>query len=432
MFTVELTWLNALIAAVVVYYVSMYVFLQFKRLFSRRPVADHYAPFVFVVIPAHNEEAVISHTVWSLLRQDYEHKLVLVMDDGSKDQTAAIASAIADGTDEAMVISRGPEIAGQGKGAVLNHAFELIGSMVRDADPRLGGRSAADIIICITDADGQLERHTLRTVAAYFADPKVGGVQIGVRIANSSTNMLARFQDIEFVGFSSYVQEARDAVGSVGLGGNGQFTRLAALQALGHEPWTDCLTEDLDLGLSLVKLGWRIRFCQYAFVAQQGVTRIHQLIKQRTRWTQGHYQCWNHIPDLLRSRDVPIATRIDLMLYLLMVTFVVLVSLGMVFSLLSIAGVVEVRTSLLDWVPAGPVRNTVSLVLSVGPLSAFFFTYQKRTPVPLPVRWVPAYMLLFAFYTYSWLAATLWAWARMSLGRGSWAKTARVESEAAV
>lgn len=432
MVIVELTWLNALIAAVVVYYVSMYAFLQVKRLFSRQPVADGYEPFVFIVIPAHNEEAVISHTVWSLLRQDYPHKLVLVMDDGSKDGTAAIASAIAEGSDEVMVVSRAADIAGRGKGAVLNHAFGLVGRMVAKGDPRLRGRTAADIIICVTDADGQLERHTLSTVVAYFANPKVGGVQIGVRIANSNTNMLARFQDIEFVGFSAYVQEARDAVGSVGLGGNGQFTRLSALQALGHEPWTDCLTEDLDLGLSLVELGWRIRFCQHAFVAQQGVTRLGQFFRQRTRWTQGHYQCWSHIPDLVRSRDVPIATRVDLVLYLLMVAFVVLVSLGMVFSLLSITGLIEVRTSLLDWIPAGAGRNAVSLILSAGPLAAFFFTYQKRTPVPLPMRWVPAYMLLFAFYTYAWLVATLWAWSRMSLGRGSWSKTARVESEAAV
>jgi hypothetical protein len=58
--------------------------------------------------------------------------------------------------------------------------------MVRDADPLLEGRPRDDIIIAITDADGQLERHALSSVAAYFADTQVGGLQIGVRIANAS------------------------------------------------------------------------------------------------------------------------------------------------------------------------------------------------------------------------------------------------------
>lgn len=429
---IDLTFLNYLVAAVVVYYMSMFAHLTLRRVLRSKMTDTGYRPFFFIIIPAHNEEAVLAHTIDSLLRQDYEHTGIMVMNDGSKDRTSEIGHEYADKHASVVVIDRGSDIAGKGKGAVLNHAFELIRGMVAAQDPLLGGRTEDDIIIAITDADGQLERHTLSSCAVYFADERVGGLQIGVRIANSATNLLTRMQDIEFVGFSAFVQEARDAFGSVGLGGNGQFTRLSALVSLGYAPWTDCLTEDLDLGLSLVQRGWRIRFNPNAYVAQQAVTNLKALFRQRTRWVQGHYQCWRHLPDLLRCKTVPLGTRVDLSLYLVLVIFVVLVTIGMVLNVLATVGLLVTHSSAFAFVPAGLVRNTLVLFLSFGPLSVFLLTYQSRTPAPMPVRWLPAYAIVFAVYTYTWMVATAWAWMRMLLGHGSWAKTARVGSEAAV
>lgn len=430
--TIDLTTLNYAVAAVVVYYMAMWVHLMVRRML-RRPMEDTgYRPFFFIIIPAHNEEEVIAHTIQSLLKQDYPHRTIMVMNDGSKDRTSEIAHGFAAEHADVLVVDRGPEIAGRGKGAVLNHAFALIRGMVAVNDPRLQGRSEDDIIIAITDADGQLERHTLTSCSRYFAEDRVGGLQIGVRIANAGSNILTRMQDIEFVGFSAFVQEARDAFGSVGLGGNGQFTRLSALVSLGHDPWTDCLTEDLDLGLTLVQAGWRMRFNPNAYVAQQAVTALHPLFRQRTRWVQGHYQCWQHLPKLVRERNIPLVTRIDLALYLVLVIFVVLVSIGMVFSLLSLAGIVQTTSTAFHFVPAGPMRNALVLFLSFGPLVVFLLTYQSRTSAPMPVRWLPAYAVVFAVYTYAWLVATVWAWSRMVMRRGSWAKTQRVKSEAAV
>jgi len=430
--TVELTSLNYLVAAVVVYYMALFIHLSIRRALRAKMADTGYRPFFFIIIPAHNEEAVVSHTIDSLLRQDYPHAAIMVMNDGSMDRTSEIAHSYTADNPAVIVVDRGPEIAGRGKGQVLNHAFEIIRGLVRDHSPMLDGRTEDDIIIGITDADGQLERHALTSVSQYFADPAVGGLQIGVRIANAGTNILTRMQDIEFVGFSAFVQEARDSFGSVGLGGNGQFTRLSALVSLGYAPWTDCLTEDLDLGLSLVQLGWRIRFCPNAYVAQQAVTNLRMLFRQRTRWVQGHYQCWRHLPDLMRSKDVPLGTRVDLALYLVLVCFVVLVSVGMVFAILSTAGLVITHSTAFHFVPAGLMRNTLILFLSFGPLTIFLLTYQGRTAFPMPVRWLPAYAVVFAVYTYAWMVATAWAWWRLLTGRGSWAKTARVDSEAAV
>jgi cellulose synthase/poly-beta-1,6-N-acetylglucosamine synthase-like glycosyltransferase len=231
---------------------------------------------------------------------------------------------------------------------------------------------------------------------------------------------------MEFVGFSGYVQEARDSLGSVGLGGNGQFTRLAALAELAPEPWSDCLTEDLDLGLALVEGGWRIRFCPNAFVLQQGVDRMKPLLRQRARWFQGHYQCWAHLPDVARSSQIRFLTKVDLTLYLVMVVFVVVITLGAVAALADGLGLVVVENALMARMPPGVVARILALVISIAPVSGFVWTYQRRSQSPLRPWEVPAYASIFVVYTYAMVVAQVWAWLRMATGRESWAKTARV------
>jgi cellulose synthase/poly-beta-1,6-N-acetylglucosamine synthase-like glycosyltransferase len=426
---VDVTFLSTVMAIAVAYYVALFLLLWVKRVFIRF-VADHtYDPVVIVVIPAHNEEDVIAHTIESLLAQDYEHKLIMVMNDGSKDRTSEIARRYTG--EGVVVVDRGASIAGRGKGAVLNHAYRLVNGMVDDAHPALLGRSAENIIIAIMDADGQLEQHSITNVVPYFAQSNVGGVQIGVRIANARTSVLTRMQDVEFVGFSAFVQEVRDWFGSVGLGGNGQFTRLAALRSTGRRPWTDCLTEDLDLGLTLVKNGWRVRFCPDAWVAQQGVDNLRILFRQRTRWIQGHYQCWSHIPSLATEERVPLGTRIDLLIYLVMVVFIVFIMASMVLGWLAQLGLITVFSSFLGFVtPAA--RPTVKFVLSFGPLLLFMATYQMKSRHRLRPHEFPAYAAAFSLYTYAWIIAQLWAWWRLARGTSGWVKTPRVRSESAV
>lgn len=257
-------------------------------------------------------------------------------------------------------------------------------------------------------------------------------MQIGVRIANATVNLLTRMQDFEFVGFSALVQEARNGLGSVGLGGNGQFTRLSALLSLGRDPWTKCLTEDLDVSLSLAELGWDIAYCPDTFVAQQGLTRIGPLLRQRARWIQGHYQCWRHLGPIWRSGKLPWRAKIDLSIYLLMVAFLLVVVAGLVVSILGWARVLIPINTSLDYITNPYIHSLVQLLLSVGPLAVFISVYQLRAASAL--RWfeLPAFAVLFASYAYLFLISQIWAWARIAAGRGGWAKTPRVSADIAV
>lgn len=416
-------------ALAVVYYFALFGLLFIKRAFVRVKTDPGYQPIVIVVIPAHNEQEVIAHTIESLLVQDYPHTTLMVMNDGSSDNTSEIARQYSDRN--VLVVDRGSDIAGRGKGAVLNHAYRLINEMLEDGHPDLKDRPASDIIIAIMDADGQLEQSSIRNVVPYFTDQRVGGVQIGVRIANARAGLLPRMQDIEFIGFSAFVQEVRDWFGSVGLGGNGQFTRLSALHSTGDKPWTDCLTEDLDLGLTLVRNGWRVRFCPDAWVAQQGVHDLKTLFRQRTRWIQGHYQCWSHIPGLARDASVPLGTRVDLLVYLTMVVFIVFIMSSMVLGWLAEFQVIMVHSSFLEWMPE-QARSYVRFALSYGPLMLFMATYQMKSKHRLRFNEFPAYTGAFALYTYAWIVAQVWAWLRIARGTSGWVKTPRVASKTAV
>ena len=79
----------------------------------------------------------------------------------------------------------------------------------------------------------------------------------------ATPGLLPRLQDMEFVCYTELFQRCRSRAGFAGLGGNGQFTRLSALQSLGPAPWSpSTLTEDLDLGVRLVLVRMEIALQQ--------------------------------------------------------------------------------------------------------------------------------------------------------------------------
>jgi 1,2-diacylglycerol 3-beta-glucosyltransferase len=414
MFRVDVTWLGYFMALVSLYYVALFL-LSARRAARLDPPAAATPPVV-LIMPAHNEELVIEGTLESLLRLDYDRYFVLVVNDGSNDETGDRARAF-EHTGRVRVIDRPPHVSGRGKGAVLNEGYRYLVDLLERGDPLVQGFEGDDVLVGVVDADGHLEPKALHDV------------QMGVVIGNAREGLIPRCQDLEFTGFSQLAQAARDRMGSVGLGGNGQFTRLAALRSLGRDPWTDCLTEDLDLGLHLRRLGWEIRFCRTTFVTQQGVQTVRAWLRQRTRWAQGHYQCWDHIPKLLTGKRVPVIARFDLTLYLLFVTFVMFVAANLAVAVGGAAGWFTITNNFLAFIPAGPPRNITMEFIGLSPVVMLLTRYQQHSPHAL--RWweLPAYGAAFGLYVYMWTAASLIAWTRLVGGHVGWSKTHRLPVE---
>jgi cellulose synthase/poly-beta-1,6-N-acetylglucosamine synthase-like glycosyltransferase len=244
--------------------------------------------------------------------------------------------------------------------------------------------------------------------------------------------LLTRLQDLEFAIFTQIFQTARRLIGSVGLGGNGQFARLSALENLGDEPWSDSLTEDLDLGIRLLTKGWRNDFCLEAHVKQQAVTGLGRLVRQRTRWFHGHMQSWKRIPDVLRS-SLPIKTTADLIFYLtspilvLILSPIIILFYGTMIALL-IASPADAAAMLFDRGWAVPI---LGYVLSFGAAPLYGIAY--RSEHPMFGLWRSLLIAhLFNAYTYLWTAAAWTFLFRLATRRRAWTKTARSSEGARV
>jgi cellulose synthase/poly-beta-1,6-N-acetylglucosamine synthase-like glycosyltransferase len=373
--------------------------------------------FVFL-LPCLNEEKVILASLQRLLSIPGCH-LVVVIDDGSDDATAAVVSSVVD--ERVWLVQRTAPDARQGKGEALNAAVREVTS-----DRRLAGRDPDRVVAVVVDADGRLDPHAVEMVSPYFDDPMVGAVQIGVRINNRHRSWLARMQDMEFVIYTEVFQRGRRHLGSVGLGGNGQFMRLSALLTLGPAPWTRSLTDDLDLGIRFLTAGWRNEYCSTAAVHQQGVVQLRRLIRQRSRWFQGHLQSWKLIPEVLRS--APRRARTDLLYHLSSPALLLIGSLLSMSFLLSLAdstmAAAEGRDPFGWWVVS-------SYLLTFGPALAFSYVYWTRErDNGMPLIRAGALAHLYVGYGLIWYASGWWAVGRTLRGRTGWAKTDRVAEAA--
>jgi cellulose synthase/poly-beta-1,6-N-acetylglucosamine synthase-like glycosyltransferase len=271
------------------------------------PFADDIGEWeVFFLVPCLNEEEVIGATASRL--RGHASRTVVVVDDGSDDDTDRVARAVGD---DVIVVNRTLPHARTGKGAALNAGFQRIREMVeeRGVDPER-------VIVCVMDADGRLSDGALGHVLPLFEDETVGGVQLAVRIRNREVNFLTRFQDFQFWSMSAVTQFGRQGTQTVSLGGNGQFTRYTALLASGTEPWSNGLTEDLELALTLVTAGWRLQTTPRASVDQQGVEKLRDLFVQRRRWYQGHMMAGAHLPAVWECRGLSHLQALELTAYL--------------------------------------------------------------------------------------------------------------------
>jgi 1,2-diacylglycerol 3-beta-glucosyltransferase len=379
----------------------------------------------WIIVPALNEEVVVGNTVKAALGLTGPGGTlarVLVVDDGSDDGTPHVLAAI--GHPRLHVMRRDLPEARQGKGEALNAAYRYIAERTAEA-----GVDPSKVVLGIIDGDGQGSGNILLEVSRMLRDTGVGAVQVQVRIRNRN-RLLGAVQDLEFAAIVNACQSLRDTLDTVGLGGNGQFTRLSALLALGDAPWSACLVEDLELGLRMHLGGVGIRYTSRASVTQQAVVDVRRLTRQRTRWAQGNLQCARYLRRLVTSKRIGVTSLAEVLHYLLspwLNALVTVVLAGMV--AVSVAGLLigHPTAFLHSW---AEVARTGGLGLGVtffpGFVWALVHRYRLRDEslrrLLVAALAYPAFLLL-------GLVATYRAIARQATGRQAWAKTERLAEE---
>ncbi len=230
-----------------------------------------------VVVPAHNEEALLGRCVFSLRQDLPAHGRVLVIAHNSNDGTAQVARTA--GADVLVLKDAGRE----GKGAALRAGFE---------------RAIADgaEVLAVVDADSIVRPGFS---AAVLDAVHSGAEAFQARYVVRGSGPRSRLTALGFLGFNVVRPRGRSQLGlSSGIFGNGFGMRADVLARVPYA--ASSVVEDLEYHLRLVEQGVRVEFLEAATVASELPTRGDAARSQRARWEGGRLrmvQVW--MPRLL-------------------------------------------------------------------------------------------------------------------------------------
>lgn len=232
-----------------------------------------YRPRVAVLIPAYNEEKVIERTIQGALDSDYPNLRVIVIDDGSKDQTLEIArrTFAAEEVAGRVIILTKPN---GGKAEALNFGLEHIGD--------------AEIFVGI-DADTIIAPDAIVRMVPHFLNPKVGAVAGNAKVGNR-VNLWTRWQALEYITSQNFERRALNTMGAVSVvpGAIGAWRVTAVREAGGYH--VDTVAEDADLTMALLRNGYRVEYEDMALAFTEAPTTANALMRQRFRWSFGILQ----------------------------------------------------------------------------------------------------------------------------------------------
>ena len=242
-----------------------------------------YLPGVTVIVPAFREETVVVRTVQSLLAQQYDGELqVIVVDDGSPDNTYAVARDAFEGNARVTVLTK----SNGGKSSALNFGIT---------------QARGEIVIGL-DADTLFEPRTVAELVQPLCDPQVVAVAGNAKVGNR-LNLITRWQAIEYVTSQNLDRRAFSLLNGITVvpGAVGAWRRDAVAQVGGFSH--DTLAEDQDLTLTLLAEGYHVAYAPHAVAWTEAPDTVKGLLKQRFRWSFGTLQCmWKHKHVLLRPR----------------------------------------------------------------------------------------------------------------------------------
>ena len=250
-----------------------------------RLASDGYKPRVAVLIPAYNEESVIVRTIRSVLNSDYKNLHVIVINDGSRDRTAEVATAayaeeIAAGRLQVLSKPNG------GKAAALNYGLERVNE---------------EIFIGI-DADTVIAPDAISKLVPRFADPTIGAMAGNAKVGNR-VNLWTRWQALEYITSQNYERRALDLfhVVTVVPGAIGAW-RTAAVKAAGGYP-LNTVAEDADLTMNLLEQQLKVDYEDRALAFTEAPIDARGLMRQRFRWSFGILQAvWKHRAAFVRNK----------------------------------------------------------------------------------------------------------------------------------
>jgi biofilm PGA synthesis N-glycosyltransferase PgaC len=248
---------------------------KFKALESNLP-KNHLMPFVSILVPAFNEQAVISRTLNSLVNIKYSRKEIIVIDDGSTDLTKFVALGYKKYGVKVVSKPNG------GKASALNYGLLF---------------AKGEIVITI-DADSMVTRDAVDEIVRSMAsNPDIVAVAGNIKVLNSKS-VLTRIQELEYTMAINTIRRAFALFGAVMVipGAFGAFRKRTVMEVGGYD--TDTVTEDFDVTIKLLKTRGAVSSSSAANAYTEVPSSWKALYKQRVRWGTGTFQT------ILKHRDI--------------------------------------------------------------------------------------------------------------------------------
>lgn len=253
------------------YIIVMYYVIRRKLRQRRWDLARHALlaemPMVSVVVPGRNEGPHLFTLVRSLAEQTYSNLEIIVVDDGSDDNTAVIGKSL--------------ERAG------------LITIFVRNEE-RGGKASAANLALRLAkgkfivhlDADSSFHHDAIENaLIPFYMDEKIGGVGGSLEVRNREKNLCTSLQAIEYL---KTITMGRIVTSTLGIypiisGAFGVFRRDVMQKIKG---WDIGPGLDGDLTVKIRKAGFQVHFEPTSVGLTSVPTNFVRLAGQRLRWSK--------------------------------------------------------------------------------------------------------------------------------------------------
>jgi cellulose synthase/poly-beta-1,6-N-acetylglucosamine synthase-like glycosyltransferase len=238
--------------------------------------SSNFHPSVTLLFAAHNEEKVLAEKLENCLALEYPRELlqILIVDDGSTDQTVEIAKSY------------------------TNQGVELISSLTRrgklsaqtDALPYVRGE-----IVLFSDADNFYPSNVLQMVAKYFSIAEIGCVSGGRNVIGGET-LLGGSESLYWK-YEEFIKLQESRIGNcVGVAGD----LLAVRRSLYVPPPLGIINDDFYTGLSVIKQGYRVVYAPDARSYHPVAGTELGEIERRARMVAGRYQAifsaWKMLP----------------------------------------------------------------------------------------------------------------------------------------
>jgi 1,2-diacylglycerol 3-beta-glucosyltransferase len=344
-----------------------------------------------ILIPAHNEEALIGRLLANLLqlnypRQDFD---VHVVADNCDDRTAEVARA-----NGAQVYER-TDLSEQAKGYALRWLIEQMDVRAYDA-------------FVVLDADTVVAANFLDTMNAHLAAGSQV-IQAYYSVLNAGESPVAALRHGALAAIHYLRPLGRAALGlSCGLKGNGMCFAAPVLKRFPWQWFT--LAEDVEFHLALVRAGVRVDFAPETFVAADMPVSLAQAASQNARWERGRLRMvQDRVPALLAES---LRRRDPVLLDAVAEQLIPPLSVPFALSGLCLVASVALRAK----VPAA--LSIASMAIDLGYLLAGLALVRAPRSTYVALTYAPMYV--------AWKVG-VYAKALISARRAAWVRTARVQ-----